>query len=240
MPLFLKFMLFVRAKILIFLLATSLCIAAKDLEKRGPMTTLTPSSINSDKTFFALGDHDLDGDEEAYSFRWIVDGVTDLDETTSTFPASKTAKGTRVQVVVTPTDGASDGEDVASETITVGNTPPEPGVVEITPELPEPGEALVCEVIEPAVDVDGDAFTYVFNWSIDGEERPEYITLSTDGVASIPVGDTANAETWTCNVYADDGIDFSDICIIKFFDGRTECFSEIQHCGRIDTNVCED
>ena len=54
MPLFLKFILFVRAKILILFFVTSLCIAAKDLEKRGPMITLTPSLINSDKTFFAL------------------------------------------------------------------------------------------------------------------------------------------------------------------------------------------
>jgi hypothetical protein len=155
---------------------------------------------------------DQDGDPEMYSYAWEINGEIDTDESTDTFPSTKTQRDDNIKVTVTPLDGFSDGDSVSSSLTTIMNTPPESGSVTITPEDPEPNAQLNCNFDEPYAsdveagdtDIDGDAVSHVYTWYVDGTEHPEYTT------SVIPWGETENDETWMCEVYADDGTDAGD------------------------------
>jgi hypothetical protein len=159
---------------------------------------LTATTVD-DLVALPLGWFDQDLDPELYQYEWIINGDIDEDETTDTYPNGKTSKGDNIRVTVTPLDAFEAGEPITSSLLTILNSPPAGGEADITPDIAEPLEPLVCSIVESAWDVDDDAITYSYTWYIDGVEQPEY---TTDVVEE---GETANLETWMCEIRASDG-----------------------------------
>ncbi len=90
------------------------------------------------------------------------------------------------------------------------NVPPSVPAIAIAPSDPVAEiDDLVCEVSTPATDLDGDAVTYSFTWTVDGARYPRAAdtgaTTTTWTGDTIPAADLAIDETWACLVRADDG-----------------------------------
>jgi len=166
--------------------------------------TISPSPAYTTDTLVASpqGWFDLDGAPERYDYEWVVNGTVDLGESTDTYPPGKTAKGDLVQVTLTPVNDFGSGDAVSSPTVEIANTPPEAPVIEINPSLPEPSDALSCDITVPATDADGDAITYVYEWNLNGA-----ITSETSSV--VAGGSSVHGDLWECLVRAYDGEDYS-------------------------------
>ena len=169
--------------------------------------TLSPSEIYTDTILVAAATvSDADpGDTPTATHAWYIGGVPDATTTGSTLDgATSFAKGDTVHVLVTPNDGEESGLAVASNAITILNTPPTAPGISITPTDPEPGvDDLVCSVDTASDDADGDAVTYGFEWDVDG--------VAFGGATDLAMGSTVGgaetnaAETWTCVVTPEDG-----------------------------------
>lgn len=80
------------------------------------------------------------------------------------------------------------------------NRPPDGLVVAISPADPVPGETLVCGVLTPATDPDGDTVTVDYTWDRGGTD----VGLAVD---TVPAGTTGEGEMWTCTAVPTDGVD---------------------------------
>ncbi|MBM3131676.1 MAG: hypothetical protein FJZ95_01410, partial [Chloroflexi bacterium] len=78
--------------------------------------------------------------------------------------------------------------------------PPTAPSVNVTPNLPEYGNDLVCAITAESVDPEGDPVTYSYAWFKDGVLQPE---LTTD---TVDTSYTEWGETWRCVVTPTDGI----------------------------------
>lgn len=121
---------------------------------------------------------DPDGDPVSYRFDWYVGGVASGASTSSTLPASATARGEVWTVVVTPEDGYADGSS-GRASCTVANRAPVIASVAIAPDPATTDDTLSAVV--SAADVDGDAIGYTYAWSVDGAPAGTSATL--DGAA---------------------------------------------------------
>ncbi len=104
---------------------------------------------------------DADQDEVQLRFRWLVNDVPVLGESSSTFNPSGTKRGDRLTVEVTPYDGKLEGTPTRAVD-GVGNTPPVVRAVVLGPIEPRAGEAIKATV--DANDMDGDAIRYTYRW----------------------------------------------------------------------------
>lgn len=77
-------------------------------------------------------------------------------------PADKTIKADEVQ-----TKSEQEGEEIPSNTVKTGNTPPELTSVKIMPEVFKPGDTLYIEA--SASDLDEDEVTILYEWTKNGE-----------------------------------------------------------------------
>ena len=147
---------------------------------------------------------DSDGDTPSYSYEWYVGSV--LQATTPELNGlNNFVRGELVYVQVTPDDGYVSGVTAVSSTIVIVNSTPEGAVFEINPNQNiRVIDDLICQETVPAVDIDGDSLTYIFNWYVDD-------VLFTDTTTSFYSGDTVlsldtnKRETWRCEVTIDDG-----------------------------------
>jgi len=86
----------------------------------------------------------------------------------------------------------SSGDDTTDDSVAeVTSGPSAPGVG-ISPEAPEDGDAMTCQVLEDSVDPDGRQVYYVYSWTVDGVE--------TEHGAEVPADTTQPFESWTCTV----------------------------------------
>jgi hypothetical protein len=138
------------------------------------------------------GFDDPDGDADASSFSWTVNGI----------PASSTSsltsgfvKGDPVECTVIPSDGTNTGSSV-SDTITISNTAPVASGVTISPTAPALGDTLTCSY--SFFDTDGDADASTIEWSIGGASVGTGASLASAFVEGDQV---------TCTVTPDDGSD---------------------------------
>lgn len=181
--------------------------------------SLSPSTVYTNDTLVAsLGSAtDADGDPITYTYSWTVDGVSTGTTSDSLDGATYFERDDLVVLSVTPSD-SSDSGTPATASITVSNSVPTTPVVAITPSSPiEGSDDLICEVVTPATDDDGDTLTYTFAWDVDGSDYPgldtgslylgPFTTTYTDD--SVPGDDTVEDEVWTCTAVADDGTDSS-------------------------------
>ena len=104
---------------------------------------------------------DADQDEVQLRFRWLVNDVPVLGESSSTFNPSGTKRGDRLTVVVTPYDGKLEGTPTRAVD-GVGNTPPVVRAVVLEPNEPRAGDAIKATV--DGNDIDGDAVRYTYRW----------------------------------------------------------------------------
>jgi hypothetical protein len=128
-----------------------------------------------------------------------VSGVTG-----SILSGTNFARGQVVTVVATPDDGSLSGSPVVGNSVTIQNAPPTAPVVSITPSTPQDADDLVCSVTTPSTDADGDAVTYSFEWTKNGQ--PFSGASSTSATSSTISGSaTSMDDTYTCRVSGSDG-----------------------------------
>lgn len=171
--------------------------------------TIVPADPGSTEDFgVQVTQQPVDPDDDLVGVRvsWTVDGMarSDLDGVLA-IGADLTARDEVWQATGIPFDETGLEGPSATATATIGNGPPGPPVLLLSPPEPVGGEdALVCLVQVPANDPDGDDVGYTFAWQVNGADYPDeddagpQTTIEKDD--TVPREDTAPAQTWTCTV----------------------------------------
>ena len=165
-----------------------------------PTLQVTPAlpSTNDVIVCAATGAVDPGGGAVSYVFAWYRDGV-DAGITTATLQPDQTVLGESWKCVVYAVNALGGvSETVTSNEVTITNQPPQVPEVTVEPEAPRPGEQLVCQIANDAIDPDGDVVTYAFAWHRNGQLVPGYDEAVIPGVATI------DGDTWQCFVTATD------------------------------------
>ena len=95
------------------------------------------------------------------NIEWLVNGVP-VQSPPDQFKANENRKGDTVQA-----KAVIQGKEIFSNTVRIGNTPPEISRVKILPEVFKPGDTLSVEV--SGKDTDGDEVTISYEWTKNGE-----------------------------------------------------------------------
>jgi hypothetical protein len=133
-----------------------------------PIVAITPDPPAGDDALTAAitsPSVDPDGDPVSYAYAWYQNGVLSAASTSSVLPASATSRGDTWRVVVTPTDGVSDGP-TGEDTVVVGDTAPAIASVVLSPSPADTNSVLALAI--GASDADGDALSYTYAWEVDG------------------------------------------------------------------------
>jgi hypothetical protein len=129
---------------------------------------LAPSPLRTDDTAtVSVSTSDPDGDAVALRYAWTVNGAS-VGADAPSLAGSAFVKGDLVAVTVTPSDGEREGAPWVVGPVTVVDTPPTAPVVQIGPEGARPRTPLVCALVTPSIDADGDAVSYAWSWSSTG------------------------------------------------------------------------
>jgi hypothetical protein len=172
---------------------------------------ITPDPAYTDDTLTATpnGWLDADADPEGYTYQWQKwNGASWQDisgETLSTLSSDNFVKGDQIKVVCTPFDGEDYGVS-KEDTITISNSPPSAPVVDVIPDFPLTTDDLVCVIVTPSVDPDGDTVTYTYEWYKNDVLQPDYTTNT------VPASATTFGDVWECVVtpHGSDGPPDSD------------------------------
>lgn len=165
--------------------------------------TISPVDPTTNSTVTALpsGFTDADGDPGQYTYAWYVNGGLVAGATTAQLQGTLYfQKHDFLEVEITPFDGDDYGPPAMSAPLEVLNAPPGAPIVQITPNLPDNDDTLVCSITLGSTDADGDLVTYSYNWKRNGVNAG--ITVNNVGPAS-----TAYGDAWICEVTPDDGED---------------------------------
>jgi hypothetical protein len=141
---------------------------------------------------------DPEGVPVSYSFSWTLDGE-DAVIADSVVEAENTSKGQVWSCTVLATDGLVTAP-AASDSITVGNTPPTAPSTTVVPSPPNLRDDLRCSLDTPSFDADGDVVAYSYEWVVDGQP-----TGYTQEV--VPWWATSIYDLWVCKVVPSDGTD---------------------------------
>ncbi len=157
--------------------------------------SISPSTAYADDTLTCSysGYTDPDGDPDASTFSWSIDGteVGTAAELSGVF-----VRDDEVVCTVTPNDGLDDGTPV-SASITIGNTAPSVSSAVIDPDPALASDSLSCTSVGYS-DLDGDADASTVVWSVNG------VVESTD--ATLERG-FSGGDVVTCDLTAHDGAD---------------------------------
>jgi hypothetical protein len=160
---------------------------------------ITPDPAYTDDTLTATpyGWSDADADPEGYTYQWQKwNGASWQDisgETSSTLSSDNFVKGDPIKVICTPFDGEDYGAS-KEDTITISNSPPSAPVIDVTPDFPVTTDDLVCTIITPSIDPDGDPVTYTYEWYKNDILQPAYTTNT------LPASTTTVGDVWKCVV----------------------------------------
>lgn len=162
--------------------------------------TISPSAAYTDTDLGVTvsGWSDADGDPEGYTYQWYLNGSAIGGASASTLNNSYFVKGDSLYVMVTPWDGQTSGNAITSNTAVILNSVPTAPVVVVTPEQPETDDTLTCQVQTASTDADGDPISYTYVWTNNGSAT----AFTSD---TVPIGNTAEGETWACTVTPSDG-----------------------------------
>ena len=135
---------------------------------------LTPAEPRTNQTVTATpsGFHDPDGDPLTYQYTWSRNGTVIAGQTSSTLDLSQPGRGDRgdeISVRVVARDPQNHASDGVTETTTVATTDPTAGTVSVRPTAPAANDT-VSAVVSGYADIDGDALSYQYQWSRNGEE----------------------------------------------------------------------
>jgi hypothetical protein len=131
--------------------------------------SIQPANAFTDTTLTAVvtGWVDADNDTEGYIYVWTVNGTVVSGATTATLDGSHFSRDDVVVVTATPFDGTASGNTLTSPSKIIKNTAPTLASVTITPATAYESSTLTC-TLGAASDIDGDAITYTYGWTIDG------------------------------------------------------------------------
>ena len=131
--------------------------------------TLTPTTARTLDTLTASAStSDPDGDPLTVTYDFYVDGTLAQSGSSNTLSgATYFDKNESVYVSVTADDG-TDSTTASSASVLIENTPPTAPAVSITPSSPTAGDTLLCNIVTPSSDDDGDSITYTITWEVDG------------------------------------------------------------------------
>jgi len=150
------------------------------------------------------GFSDPDGDADASSYAWTIDGAA---AGSSTVLSGGYARGDSVTCTVTPDDGSDTGTAVYTS-LTISNSAPGAPTISIDPVSPEAGvDDLTCLIDVESIDADADAISYAIAWSVDGASWSGSTATTYVSSDTILAADTGPAEDWTCTVTPNDGIE---------------------------------
>jgi translation initiation factor IF-1 len=93
---------------------------------------------------------------------WFVNGEKVANPKTTEFDASTTKKRDKVQAKAN-----IQGQEIVSNTVQIGNSPPEISKVKIMPEVFNPGDTLSVDA--SGTDIDGDEVALSYEWTKNGE-----------------------------------------------------------------------
>ncbi|MFH1466575.1 MAG: right-handed parallel beta-helix repeat-containing protein [Pseudomonadota bacterium] len=191
------------------LIATVRVTVTVDGRPSAPVITLAPDPATSADDLCATIDTpsvDPEGDEVSYAWAWFVDGAPSGASTSATLPAHATTAGETWTVEVAPGDGIQKGP-AGEASLLIGSAPPDAPGIAILPEGPvEDCDDLVCTVISPSTDPDGDAVTYSMTWTVDGTAWGAGETTTWPG-DTVPAGTPRAGEVWTCTATPTDGLE---------------------------------
>jgi len=163
----------------------------------GVNITPDPAYKTSTLTTTPYGWSDADGDAAQYLYQWQKwNGASWQDilgETSSTLSPDNFVKGDQIKVICTPFDGEDYGAS-KEDTITISNSPPSAPVIDVTPDFPVTTDDLVCIIITPSIDPDGDPVTYTYEWYKNDILQPAYTTNT------LPASATTVGDVWKCVV----------------------------------------
>jgi hypothetical protein len=158
--------------------------------------TPDPATAEDALTCTYTGFSDPDGDEDASSYEWFINGET---VGTGATLSSGYVRGDEVTCTVTPSDGDVDGDSL-SDAIIIDNSQPSIDTVEITPAPATISDILTCTYTGFAdADSDDDASSYA--WTINGVDAGDSDTLE---------GGYVGGDEVTCTVTPSDGTDDGD------------------------------
>ncbi len=159
-------------------------------------------TTTADLSVVPLGWSDADGDLEQYQYRWFIDGIEVLGETTESLSSDLTEHFQEVQVELTPFDGEDLGEPILSDPVVIGNTAPALFAVILRPIFPTTLDAIGAEVSGWS-DIDGDEPGYIYAWTVNGVDAP---TTS----PAISPSLTQRGDSIQATVTPTDGVDFGE------------------------------
>ncbi len=167
--------------------------------------TISPTPVYTDTvaSVTALAT-DADGDALSYTHQWFRNGLAIAGATEDTLDGTtQFSKNDILWVTSTPTDGNATGASMTSASVAVSNTAPSAPIVEITATgYAADGDDLICGFSTPALDPDGDALSYTYQWFRNSSLYPDY----DDTIASSATG---LGEEWLCSATAFDGVAYS-------------------------------
>ena len=134
-----------------------------------PVVSLAPASPLSDDDLTVSIDApsvDPDGDAVTYTYAWTVGGAASTASTSSSLPASATARDEVWGVSVTAND-AYGASPVATASVVIGNTAPTLTGLALTPDPAFEDDVLACAAGALA-DADGDAVSLSYDWIVNG------------------------------------------------------------------------
>jgi hypothetical protein len=148
---------------------------------------------------------DADGDVVSLAYAWTRNGSALQGQTAASLPASTFSRGDVIGLTVTPSDATEAGAPVQASTTVQNALPAAPSVT--LPAAAFPGTDLSCEAVAgttPGTDADGDALTYAFAWTRNGQ--PYMGAASTSASSTVPAADVALNDVYTCALVASDGV----------------------------------
>jgi probable HAF family extracellular repeat protein len=160
---------------------------------------ITPDTVTAGTyTFTATPSvSDLDQDPLTYHYAWTKNDIP-VGGDSATLARQKVVKGDSIGVTVTVSDGIESSS--VTDDVTVGNTPPSAGTVKISPARVSPGTYTFTATPARFTDKDGDALTYHYVWTQNGEYMGESNTVMLT---------VAQNDVVAVSVTADDGTDLS-------------------------------
>lgn len=125
--------------------------------------TLQPHPLTLTGPVLAIVEaQDLDRNPLRFRYSWTVNGTVVHGQNGEQLSADRLKRGDRISVQVWPHDGIVEGVPVTSDTVVVGNTPPQIAAIVVTPQVLEPGGKLLAEVT--ASDPDHDRIDLAYRW----------------------------------------------------------------------------
>ena len=178
--------------------------------------TLAPSGGGTPVRGTALvasstGVTDADGDVVTVRHEWTVNGAAVQGVSGNILSGMSFSRGDTVAVVATPDDGTLSGLPVVGSAVTIQNAPPSAPGVGITPANPQDVDDLVCSITTPSTDADGDAVTYAFTWTKNGQPAVGATPSSQSSVVAGAL--TAVGEEWQCTASASDSVAHTDTTV---------------------------